>query len=118
MTINDVPGIYGIHCKTNGKWYVGGSKHPTRRIKDHERNMKLDASLHSLYGDDYQFEYKGEMGRDYSIFGSSCFEFVLLEPVNNVSELLDAEREWVEKLNSHSCGYNQQAAGRNRYWGV
>lgn len=110
------PAVYGIYCKKTGKWYVGASKEPQRRIKDHFYSLRNDARMYRHYGEKYNFGYRGEMGRDYSIHGDGAFTHKILQSVDNICDLGRAELYWIDLLDSRRNGYNKQAAGRNRYW--
>lgn len=116
MPLLEKPAVYGIRCKATGRWHVGASKTPRRRLKDHRRELRHDASFYKSKGDDYDFKYKGEMGRDFAIHGERSFEFVILEGVADVSRLQEVEARWVEYYGAATNGYNQQASGPNRFW--
>jgi hypothetical protein len=82
---NELPGIYCITNKKNGKKYIGQSVDVNKRICTHR------SSLSNGY---HQVE---DLQKDYIEFGSDSFEVVILEEVYNPNELKIRESYWIRQ---------------------
>jgi group I intron endonuclease len=80
------PGIYKIINKTNGKYYVGSSRVPTRRWKQHKYTL-----IKNIHTNDYlQHSWNKYNGN---------FEFVIVDtfsPTITDAELLKEEQKWLD----------------------
>jgi len=93
-------GVYGIHCLGTGKWYVGASANVFRRLKQHF----------------YEMHYFGALFEDAQRFGVQSMKAGVLEYVDDLPRLPEAEAYWIKKLDSLVNGYNHQDSGNNRHW--
>lgn len=85
-------GIYGLCCRTTGKWYIGQSKNiPTRWNYYSRLKCKGQCKLHAAL----------------LKYGYDEFDKVVLEYCDPMPEiLLEAELRWVTQHNSIENGYN------------
>lgn len=104
-------GIYAIHNKTNGKYYVGSSVNINSRMKSHRSNMeKLNGSNLKFYED---------LNNEEDI---KNFEFIVLETFEDYQitdwELRKKEAEYIEKYDAYN-GYNNpnRTPTMNGYFG-
>lgn len=87
--------VYYIKCKINNKFYVGETKNYNIRIKSHFNhglNAKSSRQKYPLY-------------QDILKYGKECFEFGILQ-IAKSENAIDAEEEWISKLDSFKNGYN------------
>jgi predicted GIY-YIG superfamily endonuclease len=91
---NELPGIYCITNKKNGKKYIGKSVDVNKRICTHRSS--LNNGYHQV----------PELQKDYNEFGSDYFEVIILEEVYNVQELDIKESYWIRKHSSKEL-YNK-----------
>ena len=98
-------GIYGIHNKATGKWYVGQAQNIKKRTSIEKACMNRHGRLH-YDGNNHRLE------KELKEHGLESFEFIVLEQC--VGERLN-EREtyWIEKLDSYQNGYNLTKGGTN-----
>lgn len=95
--------IYGIKNTINNKWYVGqtasclGFPHRKR------------GHLHKLRNNKH---HSAHLQHAWNKYGESVFEWVILEDVECLSELVQREQFWIDEKNSCDDGYNMcPAAG-------
>jgi group I intron endonuclease len=83
-------GIYGIHCKSNDKWYIGES------ININQRMMQHKANLRSNYHDNNYLQSA------WNKYGEEEFEFIILEAhdIADKTYLFERESYWMGR-----CGY-------------
>lgn len=91
-------GIYLIRNIQNGKCYVGQSENVKRRVEAHERALR-----HNLH-------YNVHLQSAWNMYGSSSFEFVLLELCTE-AKLDEREIYYIEIYNAFSNGYNMNIGG-------
>lgn len=98
-------GVYAIHNKTTGKYYVGSSSNVNARLKTHRSNIE------KLYGSNMKMDEDLKTEDDIK-----NFEFLILETFNDyeITETKLREREdyYIKKYNAYN-GYN--VSGRNPY---
>lgn len=98
-------GVYAIHNKTTGKYYVGSSSNVNARLKTHRSNIE------KLYGSNMKMDEDLKTEDDIK-----NFEFLILETFNDyeITETKSREREayYIKKYNAYN-GYN--VSGRNPY---
>lgn len=109
VTINDLdvntkeyfPGIYLIYNLINQKCYVGKSINVYARMRDHilELNNKTHVNTH--------------LKHSWNKYGEENFQFLLLEKVENESDINEREMYYIRLLESknHSYGYNLTEGG-------
>ncbi len=90
-------GIYGLQCKSTGKWYIGFSYNIEHRWELYkrlkcERQPKIHNALCKYGPDDFNFVY---------------IEFL---PIDN-GILSERERFWIAQYNSYETGYNLNKGG-------
>lgn len=88
-------GIYCITNSANGKSYIGKSNDIDRRRTQH---------FSALGNDEHDNE---EMQRDYNKYGNDCFEFSVLETVEDENKLDYIEDYYIKKFDSLLNGYNR-----------
>ncbi len=98
LPVFDFPGIYQILNLVNGKRYVGQAQNITSRIREHRRRRNGSPS-HNPYSRLYRSAKK---------HGWDSFEFSLLERVNDLEQLDERERFWIQELDvcDEAKGYN------------
>ena len=91
--------IYKIENTVNGKVYVGQSKNPEKRWRDHKRLSRDKAEQRQLY-------------KDMREFGVDRFSFSILEKCDDY-KMGGRETFWINKYNSQDreCGYNSYVGG-------
>ncbi len=87
-------GIYKITNKNNGKVYIGQSNNVERRLSEHKqkRTQTIDNII--------------------NVLGVENFDFEIVEECNQ-DDLDKKEKEYIEKYDSVSNGYNIQKGGVN-----
>ena len=84
--------IYKITNNINGKVYIGQSKNPQNRFKQHI-NDKKDSAIHNAI----------------KKYGEDNFSFEIIEgPIENYNE---REKYWIKLYNSYEEGYNMTPGG-------
>lgn len=98
-------GVYAIHNKTTGKYYVGSSSNVNSRLKTHRSNIE------KLYGSNMKMDEDLKTEDDIK-----NFEFLILETFNDYeiteTKLREREAYYIKKYNAYN-GYN--VSGRNPY---
>ena len=98
-------GVYAIHNKITGKYYVGSSSNVNSRLKTHRSNIE------KLYGSNMKMDEDLKTEDDIK-----NFEFLILETFNDyeITETKLREREsfYIRKYDAYN-GYN--VSGRNPY---
>lgn len=97
LTYANLPGIYLITRKSDGKVYIGQSSGPVaKRIKSHIINPAID---------------KTKTGIDYAIKteGSDKFDYEILMPLPeaNIEQLNFIESYYIEKYDAKNTGFNK-----------
>lgn len=91
-------GIYGIHCRANGKWYVGQAKNIRRRNQEERRSLSR-GTCHNTH-----------LQHAWDKYGAQSFTWVVLFNCP-VSELDHWEKVWVARLDSFANGFNKTRGG-------
>lgn len=98
-------GVYAIHNKTTGKYYVGSSSNVNARLKTHRSNIE------KLYGSNMKMDEDLKTEDDIK-----NFEFLIFETFNDYeiteTKLREREAYYIKKYNAYN-GYN--VSGRNPY---
>jgi group I intron endonuclease len=95
---NECCGIYGLRCKTTGKWYVGQTKN------------KFKSRWNAYRRGDVQYQHK--LRHALEKYGFDDFECVILEVCPKDKEILNVQEVyWIQKYNSIENGYNIRAGG-------
>ena len=98
-------GVYAIHNKTTGKYYVGSRSNVNSRLKTHRSNIE------KLYGSNMKMDEDLKTEDDIK-----NFEFLILETFNDYeiteTKLREREAYYIKKYNAYN-GYN--VSGRNPY---
>lgn len=90
--VNDKPGVYGIFCKTNEKFYIGSSKGIQGRLTDHLCGLKLNK------------HYNGHLQKAWNLYGEDDFIMFDIEYCEE-HLLLIREDMWVRRHNAHKKGF-------------
>lgn len=93
-TIISTPAIYAIVNRITGKSYVGSAISPRRRWPEHRKALR-GGRHHSV-----------KLQRSWNIHGEAAFDFVVLESVLLLEDLVEREQSWIEARNSYRSGYN------------
>lgn len=98
--------VYAIRCKETGKIYIGCTKYPEDRIKQHFRELSRKQKTVK----DGKFRVPSAWQLDYDKYGESAFEFYLLE--SNISEEARFSREifWIEEYKAFDSRYGYNTA--------
>jgi len=90
-----VLGIYMIENIINRKMYIGSSENITRRKNNHFSALRRNKHDNPL------------LQRSWNKYGTEAFKFILLEKIEQVEHLLEAEQKWLDKFwdNQKKC-YN------------
>jgi group I intron endonuclease len=93
-----LPGIYAIINLLNGKRYIGSACNIRRRWAEHRSH--LNRNIHS----------SKHLNNAWLKYGSDCFEFRVIELVNDKTKLTEREQIWLDNAKPE---YNYQTiAGR------
>jgi group I intron endonuclease len=94
----NISGIYQIKNKTNGKSYIGSSINIRLRWKDHRR--KLRKGIH----------HSKHLQSSFDKYGLDSFEFLIIEKVDDLNNLLKSEQKWIDFYQSYDrlYGYNSR----------
>ncbi len=98
------PGVYGILCLENQKWYIGSSEDVHRRIAEHRNQLRRN--------EHYQLP---RLQADWNIYGQNAFSFVNFD--HESKSIRQLENELIEQLETleHQRGYNKMLGGQ---WGI
>jgi len=88
------PGIYIIRNIKTNKAYIGSSVNPTNRLKEHFSSL-LKGKHHSVY-----------LQRSYNNHKKECFEFGVIENIDDEKDLISREQYWIDFFDSYNNGYN------------
>jgi len=90
------PGIYSILNTQNGKRYVGRSKNMEARWRGHERSLVAGSHCNN------------HLQRSWNLYGSSTFQFEILEVVPDAMTRAHREAFWCGHFDTHNRdkGYN------------
>jgi hypothetical protein len=101
---NNISGIYRITNKETGKHYIGSAVNMRKRWKQH-RNKLRKGTHDSKY-----------LQSSFYKWGMGVFEFLPIEEIENLDELLTHEQKWMDYYKSYDrdFGYNVlRVAGSN-----
>ncbi len=89
-------GIYIIRNTVNGKVYVGSAVRVANRWAVHRKALN-DGRHHS-----------GHLQYAWELYGADVFEFVLIEPVAVIADLISREQHWIDYFHAadDEFGYN------------
>lgn len=88
-------GIYAIVNRVNGKRYVGSAKRLRYRFAEHVR--LLEKGVH----------HSPTLQRSWKKYGRGAFEYVILERVMDLAQLLKREQHWIDVFGCiGKSGYN------------
>ena len=98
-------GIYGIYCKPKNKWYIGNtcsSRGFDNRWYQHKSELR------------HNKHHIKDLQLDWCIYGSSSFEFIILEVCYEDCMLIKREQAWMDYYRTldPKYGYNLKSAGR------
>lgn len=79
-------GIYIIKNTINKKFYIGSSENVYRRLQNHKSALKRQKHDNQL------------LQRNWDKYGINCFEFLLLEKIEKLKDLLPREQGWLNKF--------------------
>lgn len=79
----DIPGIYAIINRINGKQYIGSTVNINKRLIEHRYG--LNANRH----------FNQHLQRAWNKYGEEAFEFKVLKTCL-INELLDIEQDWID----------------------
>jgi predicted GIY-YIG superfamily endonuclease len=91
--------VYRIVCFANGKCYVGQTIDPTRRKKDHFRDLKGG------------YHHSPRLQNAYNKYGRKAFFFEVLEENIRTEDKSDREKFWIDFYSSHKDGFNMTLGG-------
>lgn len=96
-TPEKIVGIYGLHCRTTNKWYVGQSLDIKHRWNDYRLfRCKSQPKLH----------------RALKKYGYDDFDKLVIEECDEVQWIMDyREMYWIKRLNCIDNGYNLTEGG-------
>lgn len=87
-------GIYAIWHRASSKAYVGSSISIKQRWADHRKALRARA------------HHSPKLQNAWNKYGPEAFEFVVLESVLLLEDLVPREQHWMDRLNAHGAGYN------------
>lgn len=91
-------GIYGLCCRTTGKWYVGQTKN------------FVDRRCRYTTG---RFRGQKKLFAAVKKYGIESFDATILESFDSVDWILDyREMYWIRKMNAFTDGYNLTEGGQ------
>jgi group I intron endonuclease len=89
-------GIYCIRNKVNNSFYIGSAVKLSRRFRFHTSALNKNDHIN------------GYLQNAWNKYGASNFEFFVVEYVEKLEDLIKAEQEWIDLLNTtnREYGYN------------
>jgi group I intron endonuclease len=78
--------IYTILCEETNKQYIGSALNHAKRKREHFYNLKNNKHPNK------------KMQNAYNKYGVDCFEFKIIEIVNDETKLLEREQHYIDKL--------------------
>lgn len=85
--------IYGIVNVVNGKWYIGSTLYPSRRLKAHKRELKKGKHDNP------------KLQNAYTYYGKDSFIFVELDQAYDEVELATLEMIYTDEYDALNNGY-------------
>lgn len=92
-------GIYKITCSINNKIYIGSTNSFSERKYHH---------FHTLENNTHRNTY---LQRAYNKYGCECFEFSIIEVLNENDKINNREIYWIKTLDSFKNGFNLTEGG-------
>lgn len=87
MENENLKGVYSILNKVNGKQYIGSTRVSFKDRFRHHVNVLRTNSHKNIY-----------IQRDWNLYKEDCFEFIILEIIENDSDVLLREQFWMESF--------------------
>lgn len=81
------PGIYAIVCIANNKIYVGSAKDISQRWYTHQSMLRRHRT------------HSHKLQNAWDKYGEENFEFLVLERVDNLEDLIAREQYWIDLIN-------------------
>ena len=78
--------IYSIQCKTTNKQYIGSALNHGKRKREHFYNLKNNKHPNK------------KLQNAYNKYGADCFEFKIIEVVNDEKKLIEREQHYIDNL--------------------
>lgn len=91
--------VYRIVCFPTAKIYIGITTRPSKRRKEHFRELRL------------QIHPNQKLQRAYNKYGSNAFYFEIIERDILPENIDNRERFWIAHYNSYHNGYNATPGG-------
>lgn len=88
--IPNAPGIYAIRNTVSGRIYIGSSGLLRKRVRQH--NSELVRGIHK----------NPKLQHSWSLHGEHCFEFFVVEYVDNKEDLIAREQYWIDCADASS----------------
>lgn len=101
-----ISGIYGIKNKISNKWYVGSSQDIEARWKVHIKQLKT--MKHN----------NPKLSRAWAKYDEDSWEWIILEKITDLKDLVSQEQKWIDDLNSYNNGYNAIPIAGRGFYGV
>src|SRR5208283_2983105 len=95
--------IYKITNSINNKAYVGQSQ---TSLEERWNHHKSDAKRNDRNSHFYNAIRK---------YGTDCWKFDILEEIDDIELLNEAEKKWIEYYDTFNNGYNSTNGGENGY---
>lgn len=90
-------GIYGILHRDTGRIYVGSSVNVAGRIRRHRYDLERKRH-HSI-----------KLQSAFDEYGPSHFDFLLIEEVYNLVDLVRREQSWMDQAEAYTKGFNSKS---------
>lgn len=94
LSIPKASGVYLLHNRISGGFYVGSTRNLCQRYRQH------------AYGMRGQYHHNPKLREAWLLYGPSAFEFVVVELVPKQYSLTVREQYWLDRLNAVEDGYN------------
>lgn len=98
--------VYAIKNLINHKAYIGSTAHQFKYRRNQHRR-ELVANRHP----------NKYLQNAWNKYGKNSFEFVILESVNNIDQLIEREQYWLDIYRANGGVYNFSVCARNPFMG-
>ncbi len=92
-------GIYSIRNNVNNKCYIGSAVNMIQRKRRHYSDLRNNK------------HHSAKLQRSWDKYGENCFSFIVLEFVENKSDLIACEQKWLDKVWSENIFNTNPTAG-------